>query len=85
MVYGFTRVKQITSGPSPVDAAGEKLDLLLRSFPVFWTSHLAGEDNHRGRNFNVFRPPVNLCVLLAVLVCCSLTVNVCSCTSGSTP
>ena len=35
MVYDFTTVKQTTSGPSPVDAAGEKLDFWFVAFRCF--------------------------------------------------
>jgi hypothetical protein len=35
MVYDFTTVKQTTSGPSPVDAAGEKLDSWFVAFRCF--------------------------------------------------
>ena len=35
MVYDFTTIKQITSGPSPVDAAEEKLDFWFVAFRWF--------------------------------------------------
>ena len=35
MIYDFTTIKQITSGPSPVDAAGEKLDFWFVAFRWF--------------------------------------------------
>jgi hypothetical protein len=35
MVHDFTTVKQITSGPSPVDAAREKLDCWFVAFRCF--------------------------------------------------
>ena len=85
MVYDFTLEKRVTAGPSPVDAAGQMFRRLVRSFPMFWTSHLAGVDNHSDRKFNVFRPPVNPCDFTCRA--CMLLFD-CKClfyTSGSTP
>jgi hypothetical protein len=70
----FALVNQFTSRPSRFDAARENFGPLVCSFRTFGTSYPAGADNHRGRNFNVFRPPVNpldfTCCVCMLVVCC---------------
>ena len=74
MIYYFALVNQFTSRPSRFDAARENFGPLVCSFRTFGTSYPAGADNHRGRNFNVFRPPVNpldfTCCVCMLVVCC---------------